>query len=1091
MTYIDNLLQKRSLSAPTPFWKLNVNNNELSELIDYIRDTLFRFPFNLMSSHERKKQYHLFDREVCLMYALWWSRKYDGGKQSWEEALVDFGISLNYLEIIREAAILELKNNHRLKITVFRSETNHRMFLQSILAQGGLPMQLMNGDNNSSFENFLYYLISEYEDMDYRDWSNITIAEKLADRYLCNKTLRESTAVLDFAMEIVKSYINNDDAVFCNYDEIKDIISHIREKRGSSQKQERKLFKVNWEFQIMGNSLELYYSLSIPHEVIIHDNLNEESNVASIYSYYIDGHLVGSYHRQGDRYLLMPGTSMDKKMRWDRQCDISLQRKIKNELVEDRSLINGEPPYIDEPMLMQYKSGNWVPKQIKNNETYACLIPKDWDCDQLSSIKEYEFEGKIYKWADIDWKSISEQKLVFTNVSTQEELVLDNRISIYSVSFSPKPKDWIEEASSAIIVDTEDIRGYFQCFKEDGPCSKNGFKFMYKSEADNKYKTYVGGQLPVGPIVMKVFYPADGGSKTFSFYNITGLKSERISNDTIRLSFMNGKYALMANQNINKISDNEYQVANTNNLSGFAPIRFRLYPANTDTTIDIGIKSPFQMSCFIDSKGNILSKDYPIAICELYKYKINLSEKSSIIISYLENRDGYETCVTRKTISFLAGKYPIDIIKEDIDRLVCINGFNDYKKHITIKIKNSNSEICVRRNAYKAKQCESETGKKGVIVTRNNNPVSDLTLYAIAVNAPEDSILYHNEIKLEELENTGTYFVPEQDEKDAKEFVVFSDNNLNEGNMLACFLNLGENMDKEQRDANKRESINRIQERLKQGNEDEWNSTWYYMDLVIKYRLSYFNTFNTFFAIANNPGLLASLLVRITSSELIDNYGEETVVDELQRMERELSFAFHYLPSHCWKNEYCRIQELYNTIALSMPSIKETLGNQEDFVDKSFYLLDELLKKQFGDDEQYLPIKFQLLGCNWPNKPSFLPREREYLMKVNDALEDFDRLYTPEDLRFVRVEYHPLKAWNHYQPEEIMQKMQYMAIILPQCAAQYAHGTDLSLWEYNPENSTNEFIRRMINYMRIYASEAYNTLFTTSILRDAVNQDNN
>ena len=109
MSYIDTLLQKRNDSAATPFWKLHIDEEELAGLIEYIKAEVSSVPFYALSLSERKRRYLSFDREACLLYAIWWSRKYDGGKQRWEEALADFGIDLNYLDCIKEAVKVILK----------------------------------------------------------------------------------------------------------------------------------------------------------------------------------------------------------------------------------------------------------------------------------------------------------------------------------------------------------------------------------------------------------------------------------------------------------------------------------------------------------------------------------------------------------------------------------------------------------------------------------------------------------------------------------------------------------------------------------------------------------------------------------------------------------------------------------------------------------------------------------------------------------------------------------------------------------------------------------------------------------------------
>lgn len=1093
MSYIDNILQKRNVSEPTPFWKLHIYDDELTDLINYIKSELASAPFHALSLSERKKLYRNFDREACLLYALWWSRKYDGGKQSWEEPLLDFGINLCHLEYIKEAVLNELKHSRRLNITIFRSEANFHMYLQSLLAQGGLPMQLMTSEYSSSFENFLYYLISEYEEMDMRDWTNITVAKSLADKYLNNKTLRESEAVLDFSMEIVKAYISNDEAAFSNYEEIKNIISHIREKRGNKAKIERKYFRITWEIKVSDTSFNLLYSVSVPREIVLNESLkDDDGNDINIVSYYIDNRLVGSYHKQGEKYLLMPGTSSNQKYKWEEnQGHLVLTKKIKNNLYEEHSLINSQPPYLQEPLLLQYKGATWIPKQIQNNDTYACLIPSQWVCSELKTEKVLQYNGQDYTWTNINWDEILSGILNFTNLQTGEILVLDRSISDYSVSMISELPKWVEYSSESVIINSDDIRSCFKCFKQDEPCSKHGFKFWYKCQGGTEYLKYSGGLLPSGPIVMKVEFPEANQSKMFSFYNITGLKVEPKGKDQLQVKYQNGSFALLADQNIEKIDSDNYQVLDTNNLRGLAPLMFRLYPDGVSKYVELGFATPIQKSCFVDTTGRILEKNYPVALSELHNYKINLSEHTKVVISYYEQTDSLPTCITRKEFFMSKGRYPLDILKDEIERLVLINGFNDYRKYISIRLAGTESELKVRRNAFRAMQCTNADGVNGIFVRRNNEPASNLQLHAIAVNATEDSSLYHSDeiVLVESNEEPGHYYLPELDDDSICEFVVFSDNTLETGNMLPFFLNTGTEMDKESRDSNKSESIQRIQQALLIGNEAEWKNTWFYVDLVIKYRLSYYNSFNTFFAIVNDCYLLSEFLVRIKSSGLLNNYDMSTIVDELQRMERELSFRFHYLPSECWKKQVSRLENEYETLVSQVPALKSVLGDSASYVDSSMSLLEELLKNQFGDDMYSVPIYFTLLGNDWPRKPDYLHQERDYLIKVCDALADFDKFYTPNDLNFIRVEYHKQRPWNRYRPDEVIQKLQYLALVLPQCAAQYVHGADMNLWAYQPESNANEFIRRMINYISIYASEAYNELFFTALLRQPVTQN--
>jgi hypothetical protein len=684
----------------------------------------------------------------------------------------------------------------------------------------------------------------------------------------------------------------------------------------------------------------------------------------------------------------------------------------------------------------------------------------------LDNENEFKFNDSIYYLVNLNWDEIPDRQLHFNEKTTGEEKILDNRISDYSVSFSPMLPPWIEESHSAIAVNIQDVRTCFTFYRDNQSCERGRFNFYYKNTENIEYKRYTGGNLPLGPIVMKVCYP-DGLSKTFSFYNIIGLKSDRIDDDTLEISFEKGTCSLLNNQNIRNLGEGKYQVVHADNTNGFAPIIFRICPQGVTKTIDIGFTSPLQQSCFIDSQGNILNQGTPIAVNELFNYKMNLSEGKEIIISYMKKNDenNGERCLIRKRIRMNSGRYSLDFFKDDIERFFCINGFNDYHKYISIKINEANS-VHIRRNAFIAQECKNEDGINGIYVTRNGKPASQLILHAIAINAGGDSPLFHkDDIIMVENGDTGKYFMPELEDSEIKEFVIFSDNNMSNENMLPSFLNIERDLSKEERDANKTESIKQIHDALSDGDEYEWNNTWFYFNLVIEYRLN-FNTFNTFLAIANDPFLIASFILRIQAG-----FDKNTIIEELQRMENELSFGFHYIPSKCWQKECERLR---------IPC---------DVIPEEFNFLEELLKRQFGEDNQYLkPMMFKLLGNPWPNHPDYSLRYQDYLENVNDALSVFEILETPDNIPFARVDYHPISWRNYYTPIE---KLQYLAIVLPQSAAQYVFGADMDLWSYQEDNKSNEFIRRMINYMRRYASETYNNLFITALMKEPVIQNNN
>lgn len=1067
-TFIDCLLEKKGLQSALPFWKLKVTDSEFEDLMKYIRSKLESSRFDILSKQERKQRYKEFDRELCLMYALWWNRSYSGGSR-WEQALIETSIPKGYLDWIREAVTNELKYYKRLNIPLFYGQNSVRI-IDSVLAQGGLPMKLMSRDGaSSSYENYLFHLISEYEEIDEHDWQKIDRAKDLADRYLSNRTLRESGAILDFSMEIVKSYIDDDNRLFDSYHEIKQIIENIK-KRRVKQNTVKKNFKANWAFRIIGNQIKLFYSLDVP-EIITR---NDEGDYLS---FYLEDSLVGYFQKRDENtYIRMPQTSFKGWKEWNKlNKGLSFKKKTANGYFEE-SLLNSEPPFMGEPLLLQYHGENmWSTKSNGDGNGLGCLFTKQWNCPDVTDATELNIDGEVFMWKELSFVDLQNHPLCFKNETTQEEITLNGRQSPYFFSFSPITKEWIESSSKSVLMYDGDVRSLFKCYQDDELCNRSNLKFSYK--INNKYIKYTGDSLPEGTIYMKVVSP-DGHSRTFSFFNINDLTYNRIDQNTIQIKYGNGTCVLMAEQDAEELEDGEYRLNENDNLNGFAPIWFRLYPrGNNNDLIDIGLQSPLQQSCFFDCDGRILPLNYSLSINELYTFHVNLEETTTIKVSYYSTQNDHPICLVRKEVRLSQGRYPLDVLKEDVERLFWMFGFDDHRKYVSLRIDGTN-EIKIRRYTYLAQEHQREDEIYDVLVTRNNEPARDIRLYAMAINASEDSSVYQQIIEMNN-DGEGYYSIPEIEGNRETEYVVFTDNRNTNKRMLPYYLNTKRSLTIEDRNQNKRNTINRIHDLLK-NDENEWNKVWFYMKTAIQYKLPFSHSFNCFQAIANDPYLLVSLIVRISSSALPGEFGEDTIIDELQRMESDLSFGFHYLPIVCWQQEKKRIEDSYDNLP---QNIRNLIGERDEFVWQSFHFLEALLNRQFGEIGQVLEGRL-VTGLPSPQQRNYSQDIRGF---VNNAFSDFTRLELPESIKFARVE-KPLDYPNN--DKQIPQRMQYLAIVLPQCAAQYAHGADMELWNYNPDAPHKYFIRRMINYMSVYVPEAYNELFTIALLRKPVNQTN-
>jgi hypothetical protein len=1051
-TFIDCLLEKKGLQSALPFWKLKVTDDELKELIEYIQSKLTSIRFDILSKQERKQRYKEFDRELCLMYALWWNRFYTGRGEKWEPALKIFAIPDTYRNWINEAVKLELTYNKRLNIPLFYIHNSAR-YIDSVLAQGGLPMRLMQLEAvSSSYENYLYHLISEYKDIDEHDWHKIDKAEDLAKKYLPNHTLQNSDAFLAFSMEIVKSCIDRNN-FFDDDDNIRQIIQRLI-GRGIRQK---KNFKINWAFKIIGNQIKLFYSLDVPEKITRNDE-------GEYLSFYLEDSLVGYYQKRSENtYIRMPQTTSKRWKEWNK-LNKGLSFKIKTaEGLSEESLLNSEPPFIGEPVLLQYHGENmWSTKSNGDGNGMGCLFTKQWICPDVIAATELNIDGEIFMWKELSFIDLRNHPLCFRSETTQEEITLDGRQSPYFFSFSPITKEWIEGSSKSVLMYDGDVRSLFKCYKDDESCN---LKLYYKTIINNEYIKYTGDNLPEGTIYMKVVAP-DGHSRTFSFFNINDLTYNRINPNTIQIKYGNGICVLMAEQNVEELEDGKYHLNENDNLNGFAPIWFRLYPRDNDNNyIDIGLQSPLQQSCFFDDEGRILPLTYSLSITELYKFHVNLKESTIIKVSYYSTQNDRLTCIARKKVILPKGRYPLDVLKEDVERLFWMFGFDDYREYVSLRINGTNNEIKIRRYTYMAQEYQKEDGTFGIFVTRNNEAAKDLQLFAFAINASEDIVKMDGD-------GYGHFYAPINNNQD-KEYVVFS----NDESMLPYYLNTEKSLTIEERNQNKRNTINHIHDLLKANDENEWNKIWLFMEIVKQYKLPYSHSFNCFLAIANDPYLLASFLVHLCS---FNRFGDEEIINELQRMEKDLSFGFHYLPLACWQQEKHRIEAIYDNIT---QSVQEIIGGRDVYVSSNFRYLKALLERRFGDEGILIERKLGLGELQIP--PISFNSLNYYQEKIHNAFADFDVFNEKvKSSWFANVE---LPCPKYYT---VPQLMQYMAIVLPQCAAQYAHGADMELWNYNPDAPYKYFIRRMINYMSVYVPEAYNELFTIALLKEPVNQTN-
>lgn len=1071
MSYFDDLIEARDNKLPSQLWKLNLNNTEIEILIQVLNE-------GFDSGH-----YQHLGREACLLCAVWWNRKYNGGSHQWERILTDMGIAGRHSPKII-ALCKQTLLQRQLNLILYRSENKRRMFLESLLVQGGLPMQGITElkENTNVFRQYFLALINEYSDLSIKDWTDISIAKTIAGRWLHSKTFLNNDTFFEFSLEVVKSFFMNDDT-FADNKEILNIINWIKEQRGKQRSACQSQFKVNWEFRREGKQIITYYSLSIPSsfELPPHDNETLPNEI----SYYMNGQLIASYHKQGNKMYLLPGSPELKHRKWDSsKGSLTLQKKTEFDQITSELLINNEAPLLEEPLMLQFKSGYWIIKSDANITDFACLMPCAWQMQANFRMEEVTVNEQPYLWSVICWDKLNTETLDFIHSESGEKITCSKKVSEYSASLFLSPPAWVENTSMPICCNINDLREKIRIYHNEQLLPIRDIQMSYTVDRSLTSLKYTKGGLPDGLILFKVTLP-DGQIQKFRFYNLNQLCYRHIDDTSFELSWAAGTVRPYNEQHL-LTTANKYQITNTNSTSIFTPICFKLCPIGKYHTLDINITSPKQANDFIDSTNQILENNYPIAITDLYKYKLFTSRQQTLKIALFEENYATQTTpiIIRKTIyNIPSGKYSLDYYKDIINKFFAISGFNDWRYFVEMKV--LNKTIRIYRYNYHTEEASHEVYGLGIQITKQSKSVRDLHLKAIAIDPPRESILYHDEIDLQEApDRPGFYYITPSSETFDYLYIIFSVDT--EAQIQPYVLNLCKKMDVETRNKNKRESIEAIKNTLEgigcteEETRNIWSDVWFHMDLAKRYHLSY-NTFNCFVAIQSSPNLMAEFCTQLASSNLSVAYDESSLLEELIRFEEDLGVSFHYVPQQSWHKAKLSLSRQYQKIRRILLTGKE---EEEAFIQEKFEFLYRLLVIQFGETEGAALYNSFLFGISYRPDPGrkFETDRNYYLQRVNQSIKGIDSLSTPTGLFFSGINYHPFSPFSQIQGD-VIKKLQYMALILPQCAVLYATGKFPNIWEYS---DTNLFIRRMLNYMRIYANDVYNDIFLT-----AFSQNNN
>lgn len=242
-TFLKNLLDRKNITKPTPFWKLKLSESEFFELKDVIVNAF--------------KSYSSFNScriEAALYYAEWWKRLKDvkKGRDSNEDVFNSLGIEQNCSKEFFKAALKGLETAGGELIHINQNEN-----LSSLFYQGGIPMNRVASESliSSGWDRFIRGLILR----DY-DFSALQ-----------NQSARKSQSLIDFCDQLKEADEFDDKErmpFYCDDSQGEKWYRFITEeiKKEKERIQKEHPFRIRWEFEIdkIASKLNIYYNITGP-----------------------------------------------------------------------------------------------------------------------------------------------------------------------------------------------------------------------------------------------------------------------------------------------------------------------------------------------------------------------------------------------------------------------------------------------------------------------------------------------------------------------------------------------------------------------------------------------------------------------------------------------------------------------------------------------------------------------------------------------------------------------------------------------------------------------------------------------------------
>ena len=690
-------------------WKYDLGDEEIEKLI---------------STLKFGKIHNIDPKDVCLYYAIWWKKKYNGGIPSKQEIFESIGGNIRFNLSKDEFFKLAKRGAQQLGIKWITKQNT--LYFKTILLQGGLPLKHI-AENKGNYKAFMEAVLEEQPE---------SIEDFIFKPYIVDLLPKSSQndTIYENCFEIVKSILNDDgiyDSLFENEESLKDILTELKIKKNSLVKKKRQSKPKNyWLLNFKTDTPKITLRLGFA-ENYTKDALSEILKfepIARNYQFFIDDKLICVFRAMANGKYKTDWYSNQNEER-DISEGIPYTYVIGNELKFELPEFIQTIPNLNEPSLWaRFNDYEWrlIKGYTVSNNNAALLYPSIWQSFlPATNISVYD---KILSWVPFEGEiqiENEDRKNTYISGVDSFDWVIENKRPSWML------KSNLPVTQSIPKISLYDDSGYdinpsrFTTFirKHNGKEpweSLNRIKHISKGCYDLKivkdevvaHDTFFNiGNLKAN------FSNQSIDSAVVEFGNNDSLELELNETDLITIEQINLRYTLRVNKEKLKIPS---IIKSSFGIPGKKKLFFDMC-------------SPFQGMTITDNEGKVINENQPLSLANIYGLRILSTPKRETLLK-LKNSLKPDVKITKE---IKESTQPVIAYKDEIVRLLYLADVMNHENTVTLEL----SEGC-NKKSYKISGFSHTLDVSNQLEYRVDlfNTNEYLELYAIPINCNSTQI---------------------------------------------------------------------------------------------------------------------------------------------------------------------------------------------------------------------------------------------------------------------------------------------------------------------------------------------------------------